>query len=289
MSSEYYGKKCFGPEAQRSAGAQAVLLQRWVESRDAGNPDYAARDELVMSLGLIAYKVAQPYRRYPHIKDRMDELASAGVERLITMIDGYDPSKAQGSSIATYVFSSLNWFVRNTLKDELGSVVHNAHKAEGQRGSDQRLSDISLEAPTSSDPGERQTFLDTLSAEGLTQFDAAVRTEERSMVQEALQKLTPRERFMVIHRTMMGEGRDEVAAQWAEVSADGRTLSGQRVDQITNEALYQVFRRLGGKAEIFPLHLPRKSSSFRGGPVVTALACRHDPAKATAQPQAAPA
>ena len=263
MSSEYYGQQTFGPDCLRTPNEQAVLLQRWVESRDAQKPDYAARDELVMSLGLIAYKVAQPFRRYPHIKDRLDELASAGVERIIAMVDGYDPSKAEGSSISTYVFASLNFFVRNTLKDEFGSIVHNAHKAEGQRGSDQRLSDLSLEAPTSSDPRERQTFLDTLADEGPTQLDAAMRTEERLMVEAALKRLSPRERFMVIHRAMMGEGRDEVAAQWAEVSLDGKVLSGQRVDQIRDCALRNMFTMLGGRGS-FHIKSELNGKQFRG-------------------------
>lgn len=272
MSSEYYGQKTFGPDCLRTPKEQAVLLQRWVESRDANTPDYAARDELVMSLGLIAYKVAQPFRRYPHIKDRLDELASAGVERIIAMVDGYDSSKAEGSSISTYVFASLNFFVRNTLKDEFGSIVHNAHKAEGQRGSDQRLPDLSLEAPTSSDPRERQTFLDTFVDEGPTQLDAAVRTEERLMVAAALQKLSPRERFVVIHRAMMGEGRDEVAAQWAEISSDGKMLSGQRVDQIRDRALRDMFLMLGG-CEPFHLKIGPNEKKFSGPKVNTALAC----------------
>lgn len=272
MSSEYYGQKTFGPDCLRTPNEQAVLLQRWVESRDAQKPDYAARDELVMSLGLIAYKVAQPFRRYPHIKDRLDELASAGVERIIAMVDGYDPSKAEGSSISTYVFASLNFFVRNTLKDEFGSIVHNAHKAEGQRGSDQRLSDLSLEAPTSSDPRERQTFLDTLADEGPTQLDAVVLTEERMMVAAVLQKLSPRERFVVIHRAMMGEGRDEVAAQWAEISPDGKVLSGQRVDQIRDCALRSMFMMLGGRGS-FHIKSELNGKQFRGPKVNTTLAC----------------
>lgn len=87
----------------------------------------------------------------------------------------------------------------------------------------------------------------------LDPLEAAIKTEERQMLETALSRLSEREQYMIIRHCLYDQTGPEIAADWAKIAPNPAQsqLSGARVLQIVNAGLYKMFLMLGGERGTF--------------------------------------
>jgi RNA polymerase sigma-32 factor len=169
------------------------------------NSDLQAAHKLVVSNLRFVVKIAHEYRGYGL---KLLDLIQEGNIGLMMAVKKFDPDK--GYRLISYAVWWIRAYIQNFIIKSWSLVKLGTTQAQRKlffKLRSERERDFSLDAEL--DEGARQTHLDLLADNGTSQEEKVADMEQRrlvrSKVQEAMEHLNIKERYIVQHRLMTDE------------------------------------------------------------------------------------
>lgn len=252
-------------EPNLSREEEAELARRW-----HFDGDMKARKRLVLSHLPFVAKCAHRFKRYyPQLS--LDDLFSEGVIALQGVVDRkgerqFDPERGRLTTIAWYhvvramqIFAQKDLFngpdKRTILKKMATEDGEEGHRTREQFGQMPQFISLSGAALSSNDDDTNDAFANFLLRNGepvdwQTEEDALLTRLDNEKAIDCIRlivaELSPREQFVIKHRTFIGDSFIKITTALARFENSGE-MSKERIRQIETTAIKKIRSKLSKK------------------------------------------